>query len=64
MPNLILIIFMMIGGVAVALQPSINARLAEKTGFFTSGHSLFCGWNLDLGCGFAGEWTGEFPTYF
>ena len=33
MSNLILIILMVIGGVAVALQPSINARLAEKTGF-------------------------------
>lgn len=33
MSNLVLIIFMVIGGVAVALQPSINARLAEKTGF-------------------------------
>jgi transporter family-2 protein len=33
MSNLVLIILMAIGGVAVALQPSINARLAEKTGF-------------------------------
>ncbi|NOQ42270.1 MAG: EamA-like transporter family protein [Desulfuromusa sp.] len=33
MSNPILIILMVIGGVAVALQPSINARLAEKTGF-------------------------------
>ena len=33
MSNLVLIVFMVIGGVAVALQPSINARLAEKTGF-------------------------------
>lgn len=33
MPNLILIILMIAGGVAVAVQPSINARLAEKTGF-------------------------------
>jgi len=31
--NLILIILMAVGGVAVALQPSINARLAEKTGY-------------------------------
>jgi transporter family-2 protein len=28
-----LIILMAVGGVAVALQPSINARLAEKTGY-------------------------------
>ncbi len=33
MSNLILIVLMVIGGVAVAVQPSINARLAEKTGF-------------------------------
>ncbi|MCD6187162.1 MAG: DMT family transporter [Desulfuromusa sp.] len=36
MSNLVLIILMAIGGVAVALQPSINARLAEKTGFLTA----------------------------
>lgn len=33
MSNFVLIVLMAIGGVAVALQPSINARLAEKTGF-------------------------------
>ncbi len=33
MSQLVLIILMVIGGVAVAVQPSINARLAEKTGF-------------------------------
>ncbi len=33
MSNLLLIILMVAGGVAVAVQPSINARLAEKTGF-------------------------------
>ena len=33
MSNLVLIILMAVGGVAVALQPSINARLAEKTGY-------------------------------
>ena len=33
MSNSVLIILMAIGGVAVAMQPSINARLAEKTGF-------------------------------
>lgn len=33
MSNFLLIVLMVAGGVAVALQPSINARLAEKTGF-------------------------------
>ncbi|SHJ21176.1 transporter family-2 protein [Malonomonas rubra DSM 5091] len=33
MSNLLLIVLMVAGGVAVALQPSINARLAEKVGF-------------------------------
>ena len=33
MSNLVLMLLMVIGGVAVAIQPSINARLAEKTGF-------------------------------
>lgn len=33
MSNLMLMILMVAGGVAVAVQPSINARLAEKTGY-------------------------------
>ncbi len=33
MSNPVLIVLMIAGGVAVALQPSINARLAEKTGY-------------------------------
>ena len=33
MSNVWLFILMIAGGVAVAVQPSINARLAEKTGF-------------------------------
>ncbi len=33
MSNLILLILMVIGGAAVAIQPTLNARLAEKTGF-------------------------------
>ncbi|OEU70902.1 MAG: hypothetical protein BA864_08770 [Desulfuromonadales bacterium C00003093] len=33
MSNLLLIVLMVAGGAAVALQPSINARLAEKTGY-------------------------------
>lgn len=32
MNNLMYVILMLIGGVAVAAQPSINARLAQKTG--------------------------------
>ncbi|MBE9485653.1 MAG: DMT family transporter [Desulfuromonadales bacterium] len=33
MSNLLLIVLMVAGGAAVAVQPSINARLAEKTGY-------------------------------
>lgn len=33
MSNLLLIVAMLAAGVAVAIQPSINARLAERTGF-------------------------------
>lgn len=33
MSNLVLMILIACGGVAVAIQPSINARLAQKTGF-------------------------------
>ena len=33
MANWILIVLMVIGGGAVAIQPTLNARLAEKTGF-------------------------------
>jgi len=33
MANWVLIVLMVIGGSAVAVQPSLNARLAEKTGF-------------------------------
>lgn len=33
MSNFVLMILIACGGVAVAVQPSINARLAEKTGF-------------------------------
>lgn len=36
MSNLLLIVLMVAGGVAVAIQPSVNARLAEKTGFLPS----------------------------
>jgi bacterial/archaeal transporter family-2 protein len=33
MSNWLLMVLMVAGGAAVALQPSINARLAEKTGY-------------------------------
>jgi bacterial/archaeal transporter family-2 protein len=33
MSNLLMMALMVAGGVAVAMQPSINARLAEKTGY-------------------------------
>ena len=33
MSQLVFVLAMLAGGVAVAIQPSINARLAEKTGF-------------------------------
>lgn len=33
MSNLVLMLLIACGGIAVAIQPSINARLAQKTGF-------------------------------
>jgi len=36
MNNILLILLMASGGLAVAIQPSINARLAQKTGNFES----------------------------
>ena len=33
MSNMVLYVLIVCGGVAVAIQPSINARLAEQTGF-------------------------------
>jgi transporter family-2 protein len=33
MSNFIFLILMVIGGAALAIQPTLNARLAEKTGF-------------------------------
>jgi transporter family-2 protein len=36
MNNLLLVLLMACGGVAVAMQPSINARLAQRTGNFES----------------------------
>jgi len=36
MNNLMLVLLMACGGVAIALQPSINARLAQKVGSYES----------------------------
>jgi transporter family-2 protein len=36
MNNILLILLMACGGLAVAIQPSINARLAQKTGSYES----------------------------
>lgn len=36
MSNLTMLLLMVCGGMAVALQPSINARLAQKTGAYES----------------------------
>lgn len=36
MSNLTMLLLMICGGMAVALQPSINARLAQKTGAYES----------------------------
>lgn len=36
MTNLVLVLLMAFGGLAVAIQPSINARLAQKVGSFES----------------------------
>lgn len=41
MNNLILIILMACGGVAIAVQPSINARLAQKIGSIESSMTSF-----------------------
>jgi transporter family-2 protein len=36
MSNMVLVLLMACGGLAIALQPSINARLAQKVGSFES----------------------------
>ncbi|BCS52248.1 DMT family transporter [Geobacter sp. SVR] len=36
MSNLVMMMLMVCGGMAVAIQPSINARLAQKTGAYES----------------------------
>jgi transporter family-2 protein len=36
MSNMVLILLMACGGLAIAIQPSINARLAQKVGYYES----------------------------
>lgn len=48
MSNVILMILIACGGVAVAIQPSINARLAEKTGFLQAATISFAVGTLAL----------------
>ena len=48
MANWVLIVLMVIGGGAVALQPSLNARLAEKTGFLHAATISFAVGTLGL----------------
>ena len=43
MNNLTLILLMLFGGFAVAVQPSINARLAQKIGAYESSLPTFRG---------------------
>ena len=48
MSNLVLMLLIVGGGVAVAIQPSINARLAEKTGFLEAATISFAVGTLAL----------------
>ena len=48
MSNLILMLLIACGGVAVAIQPSINARLAQKTGFLEAATISFAVGTLAL----------------
>ena len=48
MSNLVLMILIACGGVAVAIQPSINARLAQKTGFLEAATISFAVGTLAL----------------
>ena len=34
MNNMVLVLLMVCGGLALAMQPSINARLAQKVGYY------------------------------
>lgn len=48
MSNLILMLLIACGGIAVAIQPSINARLAQKTGFLEAATISFAVGTLAL----------------
>ncbi len=48
MSNLLLMLLIACGGVAVAIQPSINARLAQKTGFLEAATISFAVGTLAL----------------
>jgi len=48
MPNLLMLIIMVCAGAAVALQPSINARLAQKSGLLESACISFAVGTLGL----------------
>ncbi len=48
MSNLTMLLLMVCGGMAIALQPSINARLAQKTGAFESSMISFAVGTLAL----------------
>jgi transporter family-2 protein len=48
MSNLLLFLLMLCGGFAVALQPSINARLAQRVGFYESSFISFAVGTLAL----------------
>jgi transporter family-2 protein len=51
MNNLILLLLMFCGGIAIALQPSINGRLAQKIGVIESSCISFAVGTLVLLCG-------------
>jgi len=48
MSNLVLMLLIACGGIAVAIQPSINARLAQKTGFLEAATISFAVGTLAL----------------
>lgn len=48
MSNLTMLLLMVCGGMAIAVQPSINARLAQKTGAFESSLISFAVGTLTL----------------
>jgi len=64
MSNLLLIVLMVAGGVAVAVQPSINARLAEKIGFLQAATISFAVGTLVLLLVSASTQQGSFRRTF